>query len=265
MKSTMLRIEFMENQVNLLESMLFNLRKELTFIKQDLIIPELPKTFPAPPPSPSPSPSPYTFSTFPTSSAFNSKSNVKSNVKSNGNTNVNTNVTTNVTTKVKDYDESTSTVPTSFENMNNLITDKYTILKKLYAPSSIDYVIQDLNGFELYFLCLKDNSDNNWVNAKRTWLNSNTEFKKIFINKANEVSKLKINLMNMKKSNGYISGYQLFCKVMLQYVDPKMIEKEKNKFSTIANFWKKLHFQEQLKWNVFSHTYNKWALKNKEN
>ena len=135
-------------------------------------------------------------------------------------------------------------------------------LDKLNAPTSVDYNLPKLTAFELYYLTLKDKS---YEEAKETWNQASTEFHKIYENKANYAHTTKNNnLIKSPLAKGNLSGYQLFCKIMLQFIDPDNKEESKDKFRTIANIWKKLSNNQKMNWDIFSLEYNKWTSEEKK-
>lgn len=148
-------------------------------------------------------------------------------------------------------------VPKTMQIQCEVPKNDVEIMKKFIAPKNMEYVIPIIDGFEMFYI----NQTADFETAKKVWIESAANFKEIYMNKAEVANKNRKCILNMQKPKNILSGYQLFTKIMLNYVDPEMKDNSKDKFRCIAKLWNKLSPIEKDDWIKGSEIYNKWHIK----
>lgn len=144
--------------------------------------------------------------------------------------------------------------PKTFQIQCELPNNDIEIMKKFIAPNNIDYIVPLIDGFEMFYI--SQTADFN--TAKKVWMESLPNFKELYMNKAELANSKRKSIILLPKPKTILSGYQMFAKIMLQYVDPEMKDGTKDKFRGVARIWNKLSRTEKDGWGKISFEYNKW-------
>lgn len=226
----MTHIQFLNNHIAYLEAMLNNVKTELMMIKNEVPVTSTKMAgtqtnmFPAHPPPPFPDHPPA-----PPSSPKNEL----------------------IMERIIAMNK--AAMPNTFQIQCEVPSNDKEILKKLEAPKDVNSMIRVLDGFEVFYLF----QTAKFESAKNIWTLSADNFKKVYMDKAELINCNRKNTLALSVPKNMLSGYQMFTKIMLQYIDPEMKDNSKERFRAVAKLWNKLSDVKKAEWNEFSYKYAK--------